>query len=425
MTQFHQKSRGLARLGLASAMLLAGTLLASAQTTLRIFTGGQQRPDVMRQIVDGYMKNNPNVKVEVEVGGATSEQQQQYLNTVLASKDSALDLILIDVIRPAQWAAAQWAEPLDPFLGAEKDAVMARYLPAYRAANIVGGKVIALPYFADAQFLYYRKDLLEKHGLKPPKTWDELKAAAQKIMAAENNPNLRGFETAGAPIEGTVCTYLVPMWGLGEDLLKDGKLNLAGDAAQKPFALWADLKAANVTPPNLAEIPTDRIRQNFQAGNLIFGMTWGYVWNRVQNDADSTVKGKVGVVPLPGFTADKPATCIGGWQIAVSAFSKNKAEAAKLARYLSSPEVSKQQAVLASHLPVFADVYSDKDVLAANPWFADALPVVQAAKARPVTARYNEVSEVIRTNMNAYLAGTKPADAALADMRTRLGAIFR
>lgn len=417
--------RLVSRLGLAAGLALATTALAQAQTTLRIFTGGQQRPDVMRQIVDGYMKANPNVKVEVEVGGATSEQQQQYLNTVLASKDSALDLILIDVIRPAQWAAAQWAEPLDSYLGAEKDAIMARYLPAYRAANIINGKVIALPYFADAQFLYYRKDLLEKHGLQPPKTWDELKAAAQKIMAAEGNANLRGFETAGAPIEGTVCTYLVPMWGAGEDLLKDGKLNLAGEAAKKPFQLWADLKAANVTPPNLAEIPTDRIRQNMQAGNLIFGMTWGYVWNRLENDADSTVKGKIGVVPLPGFTADKAATCIGGWQIAVSSFSKNKAEAAKLARYLSSPEVAKQQAILASHLPVFAGVYADAEVVKVNPWFAQALPVVQSARARPVTPRYTEVSEIMRTNMNAFLAGTKSADQALGDMTNRLGAIFR
>ena len=92
---------------------------------------------------------------------------------------------------------------------------MAQYLPAYREANTVAGKVISLPYFADAQFLYYRKDLLEKHGVQPPKTWAEVKAAAQKIMQAEGNPNLRGFETAGAPIEGTVCTFAVPLWGAG------------------------------------------------------------------------------------------------------------------------------------------------------------------------------------------------------------------
>ncbi len=92
--------------------------------------------------------------------------------------------------------------------------------------------------------------------MQPPKTWDELKAAAQKIMAGEGNANLRGFETAGAPIEGTVCTYLVRCGVAGEDLTRDGKLNLGGEAAKKPFQLWADLKAANVTPPNLAEIPT-------------------------------------------------------------------------------------------------------------------------------------------------------------------------
>ncbi len=108
----------------------SGTVQAQAPTTLRVFTGGQQRPDVMRRILDLYQERTPGVRVEIEIGGATSDQQQQYLNTVLASRDSALDVILIDVIRPAQWAAARWAEPLDAYLGAERDAVMARYLPA-------------------------------------------------------------------------------------------------------------------------------------------------------------------------------------------------------------------------------------------------------------------------------------------------------
>jgi multiple sugar transport system substrate-binding protein len=418
-----RKLAALAAAGLSLA--LAGEATAQ-QTTLRIFTGGQQRPDVMRKILDVYQQRNPNVKVEIEVGGATSEQQQQYLNTVFAARDATLDVFLMDVIRPAQYAAANWAEPLDSYLGAEKDAIMARYIKAYRDANIVNGKVIALPYFADAQFLYYRKDLLDKHGLKAPTTWTELKDAAAKVMAAEGNPNLSGFQTAGAPIEGTVCTYLVPMWGAGGQLTDAaGKLQLDAAAAKRPFELWNEMKAAKVIPANQGEIPTDRIRQNFQAGNLIFGMSWGYVWNRAQNDADSTVKGKVAVATLPGFTPDKASTCIGGWQVAVTAFSKNKAEAVKLVRYLSSPEVSKMQAIAASHLPVFPEVYTDPEVLAANPWFKDALPVVQTAQSRPVTPRYNEVSEIIRTNMNAFLSGSKTGDAALADMKSRLGAIYR
>src|SRR5688572_11451895 len=81
--------------------------------------------------------------------------QQQYLTTVLTSQDSAIDVMLIDVVRPAQYAAAGWAEPLDGYLGVDAGAVLGEYLPAYGEANSVNGKVMALPAFADALFLFY------------------------------------------------------------------------------------------------------------------------------------------------------------------------------------------------------------------------------------------------------------------------------
>ncbi len=414
------------KIALAATLAMFVATASWSQTTLRIFTGGQQRPDVMRKIADEYEKRNPNVKIAVEVGGATSDAQQQYLNTVLTSKDSTLDVVLIDVIRPAQWAAAGWAEPLDAYLGADRQKVLAQYMKAYVDANVVNGKVISLPYFADAQFLYYRKDLLEKYKRPVPKTWDDVMETAQIVMQGEKNQNLRGFETAGAPIEGTVCTYLVPLWGEGSELTtKDGKLNLDTPAARQPFQLLGRLKASGVMSPNVGEIATDRIRINMQAGNLLFAQTWGYVWNRSQNDADSQVKGKIGVAVLPSSKTGKSATCIGGWQLAVSAFSKNKAEAAKFVRYLSSPEVSKMQAIAASHLSVFPSVYKDKEVLAANPWFEFAGPIIETAKSRPVSPRYQEVSDAIRSNMNAYLSGTKTTDVALADMKKRLEPVFK
>lgn len=409
----------------AAAFISSAAFTVAAQTTLHVFVGGQQRPDVMRKIADEYSKRQPGVKIEIEVGGATSEAQQQYLNTVLASKDSALDLMLIDVIRPAQWAAAGWAEPLDAYLGADKAKLLPTYLKAYADADQVDGKLIALPFFADAQFLYYRRDLLEKYKRPVPRTWDELMETAQIVMKGENNPQLQGFSTAGAPIEGTVCTYLVPFWGAGGEFIKNDRPNLDSPEARKPFELMGRLKVAGVLPKNIGEIATDRIRVDFQAGNVIFAQNWGYFWNRVENDADTKVKGKVGVTTLPADKGGRSATCIGGWQVAVSAFSRNKPEAVKFARYLSSPEVSKTMAVLASNLPVFPQVYKDPDVIRANPWFAEALPVVESAKARPVTPRYTEVSDIIRSNMNAYLAGTKTTDTALNDMKHRLMSVYR
>ena len=145
----------------------------------------------MRKLFDQYQAKNPSVKVEIETGGATSELQRQYLSTVLNAKDSAIDIYLIDIVNPAQYFGAGWLEPLDAYLGKPADA-MKPYLPVYCQSNVVDGKIAAMPAFADAMFMYYRKDLLDKHGVKEPKTWDELAAAPKKIQAGRGQPEPAG-----------------------------------------------------------------------------------------------------------------------------------------------------------------------------------------------------------------------------------------
>jgi multiple sugar transport system substrate-binding protein len=279
----------------------------------------------MRKILDIYEKRTPGVKVEIEVGGATSDQQQQYLTTVLASRDPSIDAILIDIIRPAQYAAAKWSDTLDKYLpGVGKTNLLKQYLPAYAKANQIGGQLYALPSFADAQFLYYRKDLLDKYNLKPPTTWDEAIQQAQTILKGENNPNLNGIGFMGNISEGTVCSFLLPIWAAGGDVDDDGKLVLTETQAKNSLQFWLDLMDKyKVSPPNMAEKAQDVIRQEMQAGRWVFGTLFGYAWARFQNDADSQVKGKIGVVPLPRFEGGRSASCLGGWQWTISDFSKN------------------------------------------------------------------------------------------------------
>ncbi len=407
------------------AVLVISTALAQ-QTRLRVFVGGQQRPDVMRKILDIYQQRNPGVRVEIEVGGATSDQQQQYLTTVLASRDPSIDIILIDVIRPAQYLASRWADTLDKYLpAASRQNLLRQYLPAYSQANVINGQLVALPAFADAMFLYYRADLLEKYNFKPPTTWDEAIQQAQTILQRENNPNLNGIGYIGAPIEGTVCTFLLPIWAAGGDVTNaQGQFSLTVEQAQRSLQFWVSLMDRRVSPPNMAEKPQDTIRQEMQAGRWIFGTLFAYAWNRFQNDADSQVKGKIGVVPLPAFAGGRQASCLGGWQWAVSDFSRNKAQAHRLVRFLSSPEVSKILAIDASNLPVFPALYRDADILRVNPWFGQALPVVQAARARPQHPRYAEISEAIRVNTNQVLARQKTPEQGARDIVNRLQAIY-
>jgi multiple sugar transport system substrate-binding protein len=411
----------------AFALLAAFTTSeALAQTSLRVFSGGQnQRPDLMRKLFDQYQAANPTVKIEIETGGATSELQRQYLSTVLNAKDSSIDIYMIDIVNPAQYYGAGWLEPLDAYLGKPAD-VMKPYLPVYSSSNVVDGKIAAMPAFADAMFMYYRKDLLEKHKVAEPKTWDELAAAAKKIQQAEGNPNLQGLSIQGAPIEGAVCTFLLPYWGQGKEFNDaSGRLTLDKDAAVKGLTQWLAMVDQGVVKKNVAEVKTPDTVNEFKAGQVVFAINWGFAWDRFKDDKDSTVQGRVGVMPLPAMAGGRSATCVGGWQWAVSAFSKNKAEAAKLVKFLSSPDASKFLAAEGSLLPTYAGVYTDPAVTKNVPWFQDAAKVVVAGKSRPMSKEYGQVSDAIRTTTSAVLARTKTPAEGVEEIESRLRRVMR
>ena len=414
---------------LALAATVVSTLVSTsafAQTSLRVFSGGaNQRPDLMRKLFDQYQAANPGVKIDIETGGATSELQRQYLSTVLNAKDTAIDIYMIDIVNPAQYFGAGWLEPLNAYVG-EPAVAMKSYLPVYASANVIGGKIAAMPAFADAMFMYYRKDLLEKHGVKEPKTWDELSAAAIKIQKAEGDPNLQGLSIQGAPIEGAVCTFLLPYWSQGKDFNDAaGKMTLDKAAAVKGLNQWLSMVDAGVIKKNVAEVKTPDTVNEFKAGQVLFAINWGFAWERFKDDKDSKVQGKVGVMPLPAMAGGKSATCVGGWQWAVSAFSKSKAESAKLVKFMAGVEASKFLAVEGSLLPTQQGVYTDAEVLKSVPWFKDAANVVIAGRSRPQSERYGEVSDAIRTTTSAILARTKTPAEGVAEIESRLQRVMR
>jgi multiple sugar transport system substrate-binding protein len=412
-----------------AVVALASTLAAGAvwaqQTTLRVFVGPNQRPDLQAKLFEQYNKANPGVKVEIETGGATSELQRQYLSTVLNAKDSAIDLFLIDIVNPAQYASKGWIEPLDKYVGGPI-ALKNDYLPVYQNANVIGGKLYAMPSQGDSMFMYYRKDLLSKHGIATPKTWDDLAAAAKKVTAAEGNPNLQGLSFQGAPIEGAVCTFLLPYWGQGKQFNDGaGKLTLDKTAAVNGLKMWLKMMDDGVSKKNIAEVTTPVTVNEFKAGNVVFAINWGFAFDRFKDDADSKVKGNVGVMPLPAMAGGKSATCMGGWQWAMNAYGKNKDAAGNLIKFLSSKESSAFIASEGSILPVYQSVYSDAAVNRAVPWFKDALPVVLGAQSRPMVEDYGQVSDIIRTTTSAILARTKTPEAGVDEIAARVGRLMR
>jgi multiple sugar transport system substrate-binding protein len=290
----------------------------------------------------------------------------------------------------------------------------------------VRGKLAALPGYADAMFMYYRKDLLAKHGVAEPRTWDELAVAARKIQQAEANPRLQGLSIQGAAIEGAVCTFLLPYWSQGKAFTDAaGKLTLDKPAAVKGLQQWLTLVDQGVIKKNVAEVKTPDTVNEFKAGQVVFAINWSWAWDRFKDDADSQVKGQVGVMPLPAVAGGSSATCVGGWQWAVSAFSRHKAEAAKLVQALASVESSKYLAAEGALLPTYASVYTDPEVLKQVPWFKDAGGVMAFGRSRPKAERYGEVSDVLRTTTSAVLARTKTPEDGVAEIESRLQRTLR
>lgn len=411
----------------ASALGAAGpTPAAPAERTLRVFVGGgNQRPDLMRKLFTDYAARHPGLRIELETGGATSDLQRQYLSTVLNAKDSSLDIFLIDIVNPAQYFNAGWLEPLERHLG-PTDEVLQPFLSVYHDALRVQGHLAALPAFADAMFLYARKDLLDKYRLAPPRTWSELGRVARVIQDGEHDRRLQGLSIQGAPVEGAACTFLLPYWGQGKSIqTPDGALALDTTAAATGLRKWLQLMDQGVIKRNVAEVKTPDTVNEFKAGQVVFAVNWSWAWDRFQQDADSQVRGRVAVLPMPAMEQGQSATCTGGWLWAVSAFSRHKADAAALVRHLATRDVSRFLAVEGALLPTFLDVYQDPDVLRKVPWFAEAAEVVRFGRSRPVTARYGEVSDALRAATNAVLARARSPEDAAADVQSRLQRVMR
>ena len=413
-------------LTLVSFWLLGSVALA--QTEIVMFLDPREPMELYQQYADMYTEQNPDVTITFETGGATSDAQQQYLNTVLTSESGEIDIFQIDVIRPATYAAAGWAEPLNDYF--ESPEAMEEYLDAFLDgpvnADTVDGTLYAIPAYTDAQFLYYRSDLLEQYGFEPPTTWSELQEQALAIMEGEGDDSLQGFNYQGAAIEGAVCTFLEALWTAGGNWQDDnGNITVDTEAGQQALEWYANTMESGITKENIAETGTDNSRQEFQAGDVVFMLNWGYAWARFQGDEDSEVAGNVGIAPLPAFEGNESATCVGGWQWAINPYGENKDVAFDVVQYYASPEFLRDLSIEASRIPAREALYENEEVLEANPHFAEFYDVIVNARPRPVTPFYTEVSELIRTNMNAFLAGSSDVETTLQDMQIGLEDILQ
>lgn len=380
----------------ATAAAFAFAAVGSLQAATITISCGSNAADVeyCGKFAEEWGKKNGHT-VKMYSPPASTTDNLALLRQQFAAKSSDVDVIMIDVVWPG--VIKDHLVDLKKYSkGAES-----KHFPAIVANNTVDGKLLGMPWFTDAGLLFYRKDLLEKYGVKPPQTWDELAAAAKKVQDGERaagSADFQGFVFQAKAYEGLTCDALewVASFGGGTIVDKDGNITINNPQAAKALdtaASWI----GTIAPGGVLNYAEEDSRGVWQNGKAAFMRNWPYAWSLGQA-ADSPIKGKIGVAALPAGTGPgaKKAATLGGWQLAVNKYSKNIDAAAELAMYLSSPEIQKKRAVGGSYNPTIPELYKDADILKANPFMGELLDVFTNAVARPATAtglKYPEVSQ--------------------------------
>ncbi len=346
---------------------------------------------------------------------------------LLAAGSSDIDVFQIDVI----WPGILGSHLLDLRKYVSDQAFTAHFEPM-AANNIVGGRLVAMPWFTDAGLLYYRKDLLEKYGAEVPTTWEDLTATARTIQDAERaagNEKMWGFAFQARAYEGLTCNALewIDSHAGGSIVDDDGKVTV-----NNPRAIAAiDLAASwigTIAPKGVLNYAEEETRGVFQSGNAVFMRNWPYAWS-LGNAPDSPIAGKIGVVALPkGGAGGKHSGTLGGQQLAVSKYSDNPGVAADLVLYLTGAAEQKRRAIVGSFNPTIASLYGDPEVLQANPFLGSLRETLTNAVARPskITGlKYNRVSSEFWNAVHATLAGNGDAATNLSALEKKLDRIGR
>ena len=411
-------------LGLAVAIVTARNAFA-AEIALSCDAVGRGL-ELCKQGAEAWARKTGHTVKIVSTPNSTSERLALY-QQLLAAKAPDVDVFQIDVIWPG--ILASHFVDLRRYVNA--DVLEAHFRPIIEN-NTVAGRFVALPWYTDVGLLYYRKDLLEKYGQKVPGTWAELTAAARKVQDAERaagNRKMWGFVWQGRAYEGLTCDALewIDSYGGGTIVAGDGTVTVNNPKAIRAIDMAASW-VGTISPKGVLNYQEEEARAVFQSGNAVFMRNWPYAWS-LGNSPDSPIKGKIGVAVLPmGGSDGKHTGALGGWQLAVSKYSRNIEVAADLVKHLTGREEQKRRAIEGSYNPTIPGLYEDPDVLAANPFFGSLYGTITSAVARPsriTGARYNQVSAGFWNAVHATLSGKGDAARNLARLERKLNRIRR
>ncbi|MDT0318707.1 ABC transporter substrate-binding protein [Streptomyces millisiae] len=371
--------------------------------------------DLRRLLIEAFRSRHPNITVTTVDAPAVTDISRSVLSTAVASGAASPDLYMGDVAWPAQFAHNALALPLDEVVGED-------YWRAYPESLVhaLGYRddTYAFPFFADQAYLFYRRDLLDRHGLDVPASWEELTVAARTVQRAGDAEY--GLVFQGAVYEGLTANVAEFVADAGGEILnaEGTRVTLGGRSGERALTFLRDLVADGVTPRAVGTFREQDSTDAFVGGRAVFLRNWAYVWGVVEAP-DSPVAGRVGVVPRPGFegAAGSGNGCLGGWCNFVNPHSENPGAAVAFARFCAEEEAQVIMVRNTAYLPALSAVRAGAEARR-SPTPVTALADEVRLVPRPTRSpHYPQVSKALYTEVNTVLSGGASPTEALERAR--------
>ncbi len=404
-------------LGLTST--IAGSLLeacgGSSQSSgpVNIVWQSEQEPTgTYSALADSFNKSQKDVHVTWLQGPSSTTDFLQKLTTMLRARSHSVDVMSIDIVYPAEFAANQWTTPIDDKWPASE---RANYLNGPILACTYNGKIWAAPLRTDLGLIYYRTDLISS----PPKTWDDMTTMAQQAIARSKY----GYVWQGAQYEGLVCDFVEVLHGYGGAVLDPN--NPKKVTVNSPEAVLALTRMVSwvgtISPDAVTTYMEDVARNVWQQGNSVFMRNWPYAYSLGNDPSQSKIAGKFDIHSmLYGGSNTVGHSAIGGWNLAINAFTPDANAAWLFMHYMLQPDAQKALAIKASLTPTLKSTYQDPDVQTKQPLFTKLAPILLTALPRPVSPVYPDLSNAIQLNIYQALKKQVSPQAALSNLQSQL-----
>lgn len=376
----------------------------SKQQTLNVWDMQQSGKDInaaYAPIIKSFEAANPGITVKLTV----FPYEQYQSKALLAMKGgTGPDVLSLDQIWTAQFAAAKLVSPIDSQLAGSKDIKKADFFPGAWASNEYAGKTWGVPLNADVwEQMYYNADLFRAAGLdpdKPPTTWTEWNADAAKLTDKANDQY--GMSLIGCKNEAAVVLSNSLLFSNGGSIISGDKSKY--DSAANIAGLKQYATLASYAPPGVAAVCEQDAVSRFTAGKA--AMLLDGSWQQDTMKTAAKFDWRIATPPSPAGKTFVGA--LGGFNLAVSAKSKDSALAFKWIQAVSQP---KNQIAVNSLIPALKAAGSTF-VKANRKQPSVVLDTLEHGSARPLTPVYPLISQAQQDAVQAILGGEAPDKAA-------------